>query len=687
MSYLRLSFSSSFRRAKAGRSLTAFVKALLVAIVILAVVGVMGARAQASDPAARLSQASPDGRNVISLAVTDAGTVTYSVTHGGRAVLAPSVLSLNLDIGGSIGSGMAITGSASRAGEDRYDLIAGKVSSVRKSWREMTVDLAETQAPTGMSAPRRMQIVFRAYDDGIAFRYIVPTEGGLEAVRLYGENTQFAFPADYRCWGLNFGRFNSSHEGEFDPVQASRIRDHNAFDAPLMCEADGMAFAIAEADLKDYPALYLAGRGDGGPGVQARLAPRLDNSGRAVATRVGLPLMTPWRVVMIADDPGQLIESTLITDLNPEPAFDASWVKPGKAAWDWWNGGLIEAVPNSGMNTATFRAFIDFAAANDLQYVMIDEGWYMGAGGGNVVRLGADVTRFRPEVDIPALVAYGREHGVGILLWLNWMALDAQFDAALAQYEAWGVAGVKVDFMDRDDQQMVDWFHRLLSRAADHRLLVDLHGAFHPTGMTRTYPNFLTQEGVMGAEYNKWSSRVTATHNVTLPYTRMLVGPMDYTPGGFRNVTPTEFQPRFLLPTVPTTRAHGLAMYVVYDSPLQMVSDTPDAYAGQPEFDLIRTVPTTWDETRFLSGEVGQSIVLARRSGRDWYVGAMTNEDARTVTVPLDFLGQGSFDAWTLTDGEAPTDVLIDSRRVDASTTLTLDLHGSGGAAVRLTRR
>ncbi|RZJ20862.1 MAG: glycoside hydrolase family 97 protein, partial [Brevundimonas sp.] len=209
----------------------------------------------------------------------------------------------------------------------------------------------------------------------------------------------------------------------------------------------------------------------------------------------------------------------------------------------------------------------------------------------------------------------------------------------------------------------------------------------HPTGLARTYPNFLTQEGVLGAEYNKWSSRVTATHNVTLPYTRMLVGPIDYTPGGFRNVTPEAFQHRFLLPTVMTTRAHGLAMFVVYDSPLTVVADTPDAYAGQPETTFIAQVPTVWDETRFISGEIGQSVVLARRSGRDWYIGAMTNEDGRTVAVPLDFLGRGRFTATSYTDGQAPTDVQITARPVTSADTLTLDLKGSGGAAVRLTPR
>lgn len=640
----------------------------------------LGSTPAQAEVLARLT--SPDGRIEVVVDQGADGGPRYAVSRDGRPVLAPSALGLDLDKGGLLGPGLRVEPVTRRmSGRDDYRLL-GRQSRVQADWRELELSFAE-QGP----APRRLQLIFRAYDDGIAFRYAVPTEGGLEAVGLRAEATRFAFPADYRCWGLNLGRFNTAHEGEFDPIAASRIRDHNAYDAPLVCETggEGPAFAIAEADLRDYAGLYLSGRGDGGPGVQVRLAPRPDDPQIAVRSRIGSPLRTPWRVVMIGDRAGDLIASPLVTNLNPDPAFDAAWVRPGKSAWDWWNGSQIAAVPASGMNTATFEAFIDFAAANTLQYVMIDEGWYRGAGGAGVVRTGVDVTRSIPEMDIPALVAYGRERGVGVILWLNWKALDAQFDAALDQYQAWGVAGLKVDFMDRDDQLMVDWYHRLLSQAAEHRLLIDLHGAYHPTGLTRTYPNFVTQEGVLGAEYNKWSSRVTASHNVTLPYTRMLLGPMDYTPGGFRNVAQDAFSSRFVLPTVMTTRAHGLAMFVVYESPLTVVADTPDAYRDQPETAFIAGVPTTWDETRFLDGEIGQSIVLARRKGGDWYLGAMTNEQGRRVRVPLGFLGEGRFEATIYADGDSPAKTRISSRVVTAREALDLSLAASGGAAVRIT--
>jgi alpha-glucosidase len=648
---------------------------------VLAVWVNAAASAALADP---IDLASPDGRLSIRLEMLE-GKPSLSVLRDSQVLLAPSTIGLTLENRISVGGSETFSVSPVRQGVDEYALL-GRRSQVRSRWREVTLTAEPADdKPT-------MTLVLRAYDDGVAFRYRLPAGKGAP-MGVVAENTQFAFPSDYRCWGLNLGRFNSSHEGEFDPIAASRIRDHNAYDAPLVCETtpDGPTIAIAEADLKDYPSLYLGGRGDGGLGVQAKLAPRPDAPGGVppvvATTRIGRDLETPWRVIMVGDHAGDLIESTLITDLSAPATFDASWVKPGKSAWDWWNGGHIDAVQDSGMNTATFKAFIDFAAANGLEYVTIDEGWYRGAGGGGVVRPGVDVTETTPQIDIPELVAYGRAKDVGLFLWLNWKALDAQFDAALDQYQAWGVAGVKVDFMDRDDQVMVDWYHRLLAEAAQRRLMVNLHGAFHPTGLTRTYPNFITQEGVLGAENNKWSSRITADHNVNLAYTRMLLGPMDYTPGGFDNQTPATFRWRFMRPTVMTTRAHGLAMFVVYESPLQTVADSPDTYAGQPETAFIGQVPTTWDETRFISGEIGQSIVLARRKGRDWYVGAMTNANARTVTLPLDFLGRGRFDATVYADTEAPNRTAISTQPVEAGTTLTLALHPSGGAAIRITPR
>ncbi|MBO9543750.1 glycoside hydrolase family 97 protein [Caulobacter sp.] len=622
---------------------------------------------------------SPGGQAEIRIS-DESGQANFSLKFKGQTLVAPSPLGLILDKGGLLSRSLKIASASTRQVDETYDLAVGKTKTVRDRYAETTVEFLET---SGLQ--RRLKIVARAYDDGVAFRYVLPDQPNLAGVAVRGEETKFALSGDERCWALNLGRFGTSHEGEYDPIPAKSFRAQALYELPVVCQTKTAAFALAEADLKNWAGLYLTGREDGGTGLQAKLSPRLDDPTKAVTTRIGTDTVSSWRVVMIGDTPGDLISSNLMTSLNPPtPLTDTSWIKPGKAAWDWWNGSKVAGA--EGMNDATMKGFIDFAAANKLEYMLIDDGWYAGSGQAPQVLPGTDVTRAIPDIHIQDLIAYGRERGVGIMLWVHWKALDAQMDEALAAYEKWGVKGIKVDFMDRDDQQIVDYYHRLLEKAGQHHLMVDLHGAYRPTGLTRTYPHYVTQEGVLGAEYNKWSRRVTATHNVTLPFTRMLLGPMDYTPGGFRNVRPQDFKDQFLLPTVQTTRGQALAMYVVFDSPLTMVSDSPITYAASPAgLDFISTVPTSWDETRVLSGEIGQSIVIARRKGDDWWVGAMTNETERTVKVPLGFLGNGSFKAEIREDGAEPTALKTRTQAVTGKQSLTLTLAPSGGGVVRLT--
>ncbi len=625
---------------------------------------------------------SPDGAIDVTIG-QDAATKgpTYAIAFHGRPVIGTSPLGLAFESYKKLGPDTAVTGAARTNADTRYRLIAGKTSAARDQYNELTLGLTETGG-----AQRKLDIVFRAYDDGVAFRYRLPVQPGFTDLRLAGELTEFAFPADYRCWGLNLGRFDTSHEGEYDPLNASQVRPHNLFETPVTCRTGSgdTSFALTEADLRNYSGSYLTGRETGALGFVTRLTPRLDDPAIAVKADIRTTgLTTPWRVVMLGDTPGKLIESTILTSLNPAPKGDFSWVKPGKTAWDWWNGPTLRALPKAGMNDATIKAYIDFAAANGLPYMLIDEGWYINSGGGPVVYPGADIMTIVPTIDLPSLVRYAADQKVGLWLWANWRVLDAKMNAAFDRYEAMGIKGFKVDFMDRSDQQIVEFYDRIFKASAAHRLMLDLHGAYHPTGATRTWPQFLTQEGVLGAEYNKWTRRITARHNVTLPFTRGLAGPYDYTPGGFRNATPATFRIEPQTPMVQTTRGQALAMYVVFDSPFMGVSDSPDNYAGAAGFDFIRAVPATWDETHVVSGEIGERIVTARRSGKDWYVGAMTNETARTVDVPLDFLGSGRFTATIWQDGASPTDVITTTRVVTARETLTLTLAASGGGAIR----
>lgn len=625
---------------------------------------------------------SPDGTLVFS--IDDAGErLHYTMSRRDEVVIAPSQLHLNL-VDPAPFQRLAIDAVARRHVDARHTLIATKAAAATDRYNEMIVEGRETGG-----SRRRLQIFVRAYDDGLAFRYRIPPQPDVGSVAISAENTVFAFSGDDRCWGFNVGRMDTSHEGEFEPVRASDMRHQHHYDSPLSCRtASGRtAFLIAEADLKDYAGLYLRARGDGGLGVETQLSFQYEHRQQPVRRDMGADgVQSPWRVVLMADHEGQLIESNTIGNLNPAPVGDFSWVKPGKAAWDWWNGPYVPPPGRGGMDMQTFKLFIDFAAKSGLDYYMIDEGWSKGSGTGGAVLEAADILNEKPGVNMPELVEYARTRGIGLMVWVQWSLLDARLDAALDRYAAWGLKGIKVDFMDRNDQEMVGFYHRVLEAAAKRKLLVNFHGAYPPTGLNRTWPNFITQEGVMGAEYNKWSTRVTARHNVTIPFTRMVLGPMDYTPGGFRNMSPRDFKVSSVPPNVQTSRAAALAMYVVFESPLQMVSDSPDIYDGADGFDFLKSVPTAWDETRFLAGEIGKYVVVARRKGRDWYIGAMTDSTARTIRIPLSFLGTETYTADIREDGDSPEKLRMGWREgLRSSASLSLHMKASGGAAVRLT--
>jgi alpha-glucosidase len=623
---------------------------------------------------------SPDERVVLRLVQNPGGGLEFSIERNGETLMAPSPLRLLLAEGDV--TNVEVLQTNPRRIQQVHKLVATKASEAKDEFNEITLVVAPQSR-----AIRVLNWIFRVYDDGVAFRFRVPTDAGIQTLAVRREDTDLTFGGDYDCHGFNVARVDTSHEGEFDPVKASRIRAHNLYDVPLVCRTGKNAFAIGEANLVDYGGLYLNGRGDGRPGVRLRVSRRLDDQSLITRTAIGADgAGSPWRVIMLGDRLGSLIESNLIGNLNPDPSFDTSWIKPGKTAWDWWSGPYLPPPDKGGTDMPTIKRFIDFASRSGFEYMLIDEGWCLNSGVGGSAPDNADVTRTKADIDMPALVAYAAKKKVRLWLWVQWKLLDRQLDAAMAQYQKWGIAGIKVDFMDRNDQEMVDYYHKVMSKAVEHKLLVDMHGAYLPTGLNRTFPNYLTQEGVMGAEYNKWSRRVTATHNVSLAYTRMLLGPLDYTPGGFRNVTPAAYEVVNSPPRVQTTRGHALGMFVVFESPFQMVSDSPDVYENAAGFDFVKVVPTVWDETRFLDGDIDQYVVVARRKGNDWYIGAMGNEDAHQVSLPLAFLGEGKFKAKIYEDGAAPTALSESTRDVTKADTLTLKLAPSGGAAVQLVK-
>ncbi|MBW8849006.1 MAG: glycoside hydrolase family 97 protein [Burkholderiales bacterium] len=618
------------------------------------------ALAASSAQAADAVITSPDGR--VALRIADDGS-QFSVNRRGEAVIAPSPLGLELE-GQALGT--LTLESRQDVAEDRViPLVATKAASARDHYRGTTLTFREA------GGGRRLFIDARAYDDGVAFRYRLDDTG---PVKLRGERTAFVPAGDPSCLVTPA---DGSHEQAFERLKITQLKADVAYDVPVVCATPSgrTHYAITQAHLQGYTGASLRREGDA---LRLHLSGVPGRAGPAFVSTAGLT--TAWRAVMLADRAGDLIPSQLVGNLNPPPQGDFSWVRPGKAAWDWWSGPLVGMKPDM----AAYKRFIDFAAESGFPYYLIDANWAWGSGGCCDANAATDITRAADGIDMPGLVRYAAAKGVGLMLWAHWVHVDARMDEVLDTYVRWGIKGVKVDFMNRDDQQVVDFYERIAAATAKRKLLLDLHGAYVPAGLQRTYPNYITQEGVLGAEWSKMTTRTTPSHNVTLPYTRMLAGPMDYTPGGFRNATPATFEVRAEMPLVQNTRGQALAMYVVYDSPLQMVSDDPTSYRGEPGFDFIKRVPTAWDETRFLSGEPGQDIVLARRQGKTWYVGAMTGDQARVEKVSLDFLPPGNWRATIWQDGEVVREVRRTERKVTRKDVLSLSLAAAGGAVVVL---
>jgi alpha-glucosidase len=612
----------------------------------------------------------------------DAGVLSYTVAFHGKPVMTKSAMALEIEDQPVLGANVRITGSHAGSIDESYTMPHGKSNPVRNRAQTLTVDVEETRAPF-----RKLAIEARAYDDGAAFRYLVPKQPALPELRLTGERTEFQFAKDATTYPLILDGFRTPYEDGYHVMPLSGLHKESLVGLPLLAELPGVAWAaITEADIDNYAGMYLMHSGSEARSLYSRLAPSSEEP--AIAVSAATPVLSPWRVIMIGAQPGRLVESNIVINLNPPSAIaDTSWIRPGKTAWDWWSGTWAEGVSfRPGMNTATMNHYIDFASESGLEYMLIDAGWALRGNG--PADSGSDLTKTNRNIDMPAILAHAREKNVRVWLWAHWSDIARQMDEAFPLYQQWGIAGVKIDFMNRDDQWMVNFYRRVVKKAAEHHLMIDFHGAYKPDGLRRAYPNLLTREGVMGLEYSKWSARVTPDHNVMLPFTRMLAGPMDYTPGGFRNVTREEFQPRMQQPMVMGTRAHQMALYPIFESAFQMVADSPEAYKGQREFDYIKAVPAVWDETRVVNGRPGDFITMARRHGREWFVGSITGWHPNEMDIPLEFLGRGEFVAEIWSDAadaaEHPTHTSREEKRVNAATLLHVKMAPGGGQAVRI---
>jgi alpha-glucosidase len=628
---------------------------------------------------------SPDKQVEANIHLSDEGACLLDVKFHGNSVLVDSPLGLTLSRGRVLGADTKFADVTRRTENSTWKPLWGKRATVVNHFNEMTI-ACDSKGLPGVS------IVARAYDNGVAIRYALDREWGqFEVIR---DETGFQFSDNITVWAVNYdGKgFRSSQESEFLPMPVSELDPTQIYGCPLLAKvAPNVWAAISDANLTDWAGMHFQRDKKNPQAVKAVLAPRYDDE--KVAVRSEAPRNSPWRMIMLGATPGELVESDLVRNLNDPPKGDFSWVKPGKSVWDrWWSDSYAPEVDfKVGVNTETMKYFVDLAPEVGAAYQLVDDGWAKSQPRKNSSgpRKPADITQTSADIEIPALVEYANSKGVGILLWLQWQSVRDQMDEAFPLFEKWGIKGVKIDFMDRDDQEMVNFYHRVAQKAAEHHLTVDFHGAYKPTGDSRTWPNLITREGVMGNEYNKWSTRATPEHTVTIPFTRGLFGEMDFTPGGFRNKTEKAFRLSNTAPFVMGTRVRQLAMLVVYESALQVLCDSPYNYRSSPAgMDFLKVVPTTWHDTRVIHGEVGDFITIARRHGDDWYLGSMTDGTARTLEIPLKFLGDGKYRAEIWADAyeadEFPDRLMKSKQEVTSSDTLSARMAPGGAHVVRL---
>ena len=617
--------------------------------------------------------------------VTVGHTIEYEVRFENVPVVSNSRLSLNFSQSRIIGKDLKVIDVQKVTGINTWNPVVGSFKEVTNHYNEIILTIKEVKYPE-----RDIKLAIRSYDDGVAFRYQIPeswdrfnpTYQNVSRLTLLDEITEFNFSSNHKIWAADYKSYATHQEEEFNQMFLNEISHEQVIGLPILVKIHDTCYAaITEADLTDWAGMYLKKeRMDRPFSLVSDLSPLPDNPNEKVKVLPGS--WSPWRVIMLGKTPGDLIESELINNLNdPCEIEDPSWIIPGISAWDHWWSGEVK------MNTATIKEYIQLATDMEWEYMLIDWHWY----GAPFITEGefradpmADITTVNPAVDMDEVRKFAKQKNVKLILWLLWDHVDKQMDEAFALYESWGISGVKIDFMARDDQEMVNWYHKVVKKAAEHKLVVDFHGAYKPTGWSRTYPNLITREGVLGNEYSKWSSRITPEHNVTLPFTRMLAGHMDYTPGGFINVTAELFR-NGSPAQVMTTRAHQLAMFVVYLSPYTVACDHPDNYKKQPGIEFLKEVPTSWDESKVLSGDIGEFIVMARKKDKRWYIGGMNNSIARDVTISLDFLPKGKYKLNYFKDlpdsNIKPAMIKVGEESVTSGQFYTLRMEKGGGFA------
>ena len=627
---------------------------------------------------------------LISLRVEVGEQIHWSVKHGEQNILMPSEISLILASGEVLGGNAAVTSDALESVDSSFQAINYKKAEIIDQYNQLTLTFEND-----------FGLVFRVYDDAVAYRFLTDRT---EEMIIENEIANFNFAEDFDAfipymWDYRDGMiFNSSFEALYQEIKLSEFEEGSLAFSPLLVDVgQGKKVVILEADLENYPGMYLDlnETEKGLTGVFAKYSLKTRTGGyhgmnvipieRAeYIAKLNGTKSFPWRAIAISESDKDLLNNDIVQKLaSPSRIEDISWIEPGQVAWDWWNDYNLKNVDfEAGQNTRTYQYYIDFASANHAKYIIIDGGWTDAV----------DLKKLNPDVDLQEIIDYGNTQNVGVIIWASWQAVMNQMDELFPVYEKMGVKGLKIDFIDRDDQEAVHSTYLIAEKAAQHKLLVDYHGVFKPTGLQRTYPNVVGYEGVKGLENYKWADEDAPRYAVSIPFIRMMAGPMDYTSGAMVNVSQDKFAPINNAPMSKGTRCHQVAMYVIYEVPIQMLSDSPSLYMQEQETtDFITQIPTVFDETVALQSEVGKYVAIARRKGEVWYVGAMTDWQSRDLTIDLSFLDKGDYRAVIFSDGVNAHKVGTDYKREEMPITsgqkLNIHLSNGGGWAARIEKQ
>ena len=629
--------------------------------------------------------ASPNGR--ITVEITLGKELNYSIQYQGKTILLPSPIDLQLVNHISLAANLKTKKITKRSVTDSIlPPVREKRKIIQDRYNELTIRF---QQP--------FSLVFRVYDDGVAYRL---KSHFPDSIIIKHEVARFNFPEPGRLYYPEVDKradadsFHTSFESVYQAGPVDSISPSSLFFNPvLFAPSSGPKIVITESDIEDYPGMFHRGtRSNSLMGVFAPYPlketmnesefPQLIVTKRApyICSTVGTRVF-PWRVIAIAEKDTELPGNDIVYRLAaPSRVPDPSWIQPGKGTDEWIIGINLFNIPfKAGLNTATYKYYIDFAKKFGFDRIMLDAGWsdYK------------DLFKIHPDIDMEELANYAKEQKIRLSLWTLALTLDRQLDSALPKFKQWGVDYIMTDFMDRDDQKMVNFYYRIAEACAKHKMMIMFHGAYKPAGFTRTYPNALTREGVLGSEFNIWSNKADPGHNLLIPFIRMVGGPMDYEPGLLDNATKQQFRPISEKVMSMGTRCHQLAMFVLYDNPMQIFSGNPSQGLLEPEFmQLLGTIPTTWDETIALEGKLGEYLITARKKGDDWFIGGMTNWDKRSLDISLSFLPAGEYSYTQCEDGinadRYPSDYILTDGTKNKNSSIQLNMAPGGGYLLHL---